>query len=368
MAEFALPAALLPVPAVAVDARRVEAANEAARHLWGDDVVGRPLTELFLDDEAVVRRLLRRFLRSPSPVPGAFRVVVDDETQVVPVLGCRLIGPTPRAGVRFEIEGRGWFAALTRTLDRMNVEAQRRREIEGELQTLLTTTVADLESTNAALRRFTSGVAHDLRSPLGAVAAFAELVHAHPELPEDLREVSDRIVRVAHRSADLVQDLLREALAAAGQDEPTTVHLDEVAEGVRTLLGDRLDGVELTTGTLTPVLGRPAALRQVVLNLVSNALLHGDARRVHLDAAREGDRVHVRVSDDGRGIPPAERERVLEEGVRLSETVGTGLGLAHCRRIVDGLGGAMWIDDDGAHPGATVHLLLPAAPSASTAP
>lgn len=357
---------LVPVPVLMVTSGLdVRHANAAARQHWGPDVVGRPLVQVLEDDEESLREVVRTLLRTSTPVPAGVRVREGaDGPSVAQVVGCRVADDPPTAAMRFDLERAGRFAALTETVDRMNAEIARRREVESQLQTLLTTTIADLESANAVLRRFAGGVAHDLKSPLATLAGFAEFVVTHGEALGDLQPVVERMQEVSRRAIGLVDDLLAEAMTVASSDAPVAVDVRDVLDEVRALLGDDLDGHRLTSSEDLPVVeARTGALRQVLLNLVVNAMVHhgpGGAA-IHVDASRDGSMWTIRVHDDGPGIATEDRERVFDEGVRLDErTPGTGYGLAHCRRIIEGLGGRLWFADPNGSAGAVACVSLPA--------
>ncbi len=363
MPEFTVPVSLVTAPVVVVDTDlAVLAANGAAEELWGPGVVETRLDTLVREPREELEALVLGFLRSPSPQPGGILVEQDGEVQRVRVVGCRAERARPLAAIRFDLDGAGRFTELTHTIDRMNGEIARRRQVEAELQSLLTTTVADLETANAALRRFAGGAAHDLRGPLSTLLGYAELARDHDDLPAEVDELVERMGRVARRGLDLVTDLLADAMAVAEHEAPEPVGVGEVLREVEDLLEDRLVGHELTAGSLPTVRARPAAVRQVLLNLVANAVVHHGPGRahVHLEAEDLGTAWVVRVIDDGPGIPAEDRDRVLEQGVRLGATTGAGYGLAHCRRIVEGLGGRLWFDDPQPGQGTVACVRLPA--------
>jgi CheY-like chemotaxis protein/anti-sigma regulatory factor (Ser/Thr protein kinase) len=110
------------------------------------------------------------------------------------------------------------------------------------------------------------------------------------------------------------------------------------------------------------------ALRQVLLNLVSNAIKFTATGHVRVAARRDGDRVEVRVVDTGAGVPASERERIFErfaqvESFRTRRAGGTGLGLAISRRLVRAMGGDLGVESE-VGVGSTFWFSLPAAPTA----
>jgi signal transduction histidine kinase len=115
------------------------------------------------------------------------------------------------------------------------------------------------------------------------------------------------------------------------------------------------------TGTNATVLGDRLALRRVIANLIDNALKYGRAAHVNLEAREQA--VLLTVDDEGPGIPPEQREAMLEPFVRLEtsrnrRTGGAGLGLAVVRNLVEAHGGAVRIDDAPAG-GARFTVSLP---------
>jgi signal transduction histidine kinase len=118
---------------------------------------------------------------------------------------------------------------------------------------------------------------------------------------------------------------------------------------------------------LPPAAADPDKVRQVIANLVDNAIKyspHGGAVDVALDHAEDGF-VRICVRDEGLGIPPREQERVFEKFYRLDPNLtlgvgGTGLGLHISRELVERMGGRIWLDPDSAR-GSTFAFELPVA-------
>jgi signal transduction histidine kinase len=123
--------------------------------------------------------------------------------------------------------------------------------------------------------------------------------------------------------------------------------------------------VRVAPGSAQWTAGDPAALRQVLDNLVANGVRHA-ASRVTLAVSRSADRVIVTVADDGPGIPPADRSRVFDRFTRLDDartrdSGGAGLGLAIVRELVRLHGGTVTLGD--ASPGLRVAISLPPTPA-----
>jgi len=195
-------------------------------------------------------------------------------------------------------------------------------------------------------RRFTADASHELRTPVTAIVGHAQYLlrrtNPRPEQADSLHVIQ----REGERMAKLVHDLLELARADAGfqvQREP--MNLVEVLEAVRDELAP-LGNAKIVVDCAVPLLeveGDPARLKQVVLNLVQNALDAG-ARTVTMQLERDGREVRLEVLDDGPGIPADALPHVFErfyrvDGARSTRGNGSGLGLAIVRWIVQQHGG-----------------------------
>lgn len=223
-------------------------------------------------------------------------------------------------------------------------------------------TLAALEQSSERQRRFVADAAHELRSPIASLRTQLEVAQAHPHLLEVDGLIADS-VRLEHLAADL---LLLARLDAGERPRREPVDLAElVREELEHRAGDahpvRSDLPDLPA----PTLGSRIQIARVLGNLVDNAQRHA-AAAVRVTVRRSGGTVVLEVSDDGRGIPVADRERVFQRFVRLDDARsrdegGAGLGLAIVRDVVDRHGGEIRVDD-GPAGGARFTVVFPAAP------
>lgn len=221
-------------------------------------------------------------------------------------------------------------------------------------------TLTALEASVERQRRFVADASHELRSPIASLRTQLEVGVAHPELLDVPGAVVDT-VRLQQLAADL---LLLARLDAGEQAGRTRLDLAAlVREEVSQRSADRIpvrpevrDGVE--------VAGSRSQLARVLGNLLDNAQRHA-AGEIRATVRRDGGQVVLAVSDDGAGVPEAERERIFERFVRLDDARsrddgGAGLGLAIARDVAHRHGGTLEVGRAEAG-GALFELRLPAA-------
>jgi signal transduction histidine kinase len=245
---------------------------------------------------------------------------------------------------------------------------------QDEVYWLAVTLNAMLDRIDTATQRqrtFVGDAAHELRSPLASLRVQLEVAkRLGPE--EDLPRLVDDVLVDVDRLDRLVEDLLSMArLSEAGGHLPRRdrVELDRVLrELVATYASARVP-VVLDEAMPARVIGDPEALRRVAVNLIDNATRFARTSvHVTLEQRMLGSRpaVTLLVSDDGPGVPPAERERVFDRFYRVQasrsrDSGGTGLGLAIVRDVVRAHGGTVWLTSNPTGRGAQVVVTLPAA-------
>jgi two-component system sensor histidine kinase BaeS len=193
---------------------------------------------------------------------------------------------------------------------------------------------------------------HEVRSPVAALGALAETA------AESRGDALPTLVRLALAACRAIERIVMDVAIASVRFEPVDVSAlvrDAVA-------AQRVRGADVAAivddGLLTD--GDPVRLRQVIDNLIANALVHGGSSEVTVHAARSDDAVDVVVSDTGPGIPADQLDRVFDAGVRLDTGVpGSGLGLALARAIAEAHGGSLTARSAPGQ-GAVFSLALPA--------
>jgi signal transduction histidine kinase len=227
---------------------------------------------------------------------------------------------------------------------------------------------AELARSNAELDQFASIASHDLQEPLRKVRTFTERVR---EIDADT--LSDRgldYLQRANASAERMQRLIEDLLVfsrVAMQTRPfAPVDLGQVAREVLEDLDDlmRRSGARVTVGALPTINADAAQMRQLMQNLISNALKfrrEGIAPEVEIAATTDGDWVTLVVRDNGIGFEPQYSRRIFRVFERLhgrGAYPGTGIGLALCRKIADRHGGSVQADSVVGQ-GSTFTIRLP---------
>lgn len=221
---------------------------------------------------------------------------------------------------------------------------------------------------------FVATVSHELRTPLAAIYGAALTLRRDDVRLEDSqrRGLLDVVASEADRLARIVNDILWASRLDSGQMGIAIESCDaaalakQVVEALRSHAPERIELVVEAADGVPPVAADPDKLRQVLTNLVDNAVKYSpDGGRVRVAVLPHDGRVRFRVQDEGLGIPPAEQGRIFEKFFRLDPNLtrgvgGTGLGLYICRELVNRMHGRIWIASDG-NRGSTFTVELPSA-------
>lgn len=243
-------------------------------------------------------------------------------------------------------------------------------DITKELETeeKLRRTLAELERSNAELEQIAYVASHDLKEPLRVIAGYLELLERRYEgqLDEAARSYIRHAVDGAERMRTLINHILDYARLNRAPGPQVTVNASllvrQAHENLRSLIEER--HALVTLDPLPDIRTTPARMVQVFQNLIDNAVRYcsADVPRVSVRAVRRGPDWVFLVTDNGIGIPAELRDRVFILFQRLhtqEESQGSGIGLSTCRKIVEGFGGRMWIEESSPGRGTTFAFSVP---------
>jgi len=228
------------------------------------------------------------------------------------------------------------------------------------------------EAANEAKSRFLATVSHEIRTPLNGVLGLAQLL-SMTRLEAEQASYVDSIRDCARALAQLVDDILDFSKIEIGRLElrQEEFALAPLVEGVVELLAPRAQGKGLEIASHIAadaperIVGDPARLRQVLINLAGNAVNFTQAGGVGVSVAPAGEgSLRIVIEDTGPGIAPAARAKIFEEFVQAEPVAtrasgGAGLGLAIARRLVASMGGALALEASS-ESGSRFAFALPA--------
>ncbi len=323
----------------------VNAAASVILGLGRDQVVGRRIDQMVFRSHQVdgARSALRTYLDGDGPAPTDQRYEATTVSHDGRHLTLEVVLWTVVA------EGVASFHVLL-------TDITQRTEAERELK-----------RANDDLTNFSAAMAHDLRTPLTVVKGFAGLLGSRVDDPELLGWVR-RVLGAADRGSRLIDDIL--AFAQVGRDEVRSevVDLEELARDLaEDLAATHPRPHQLKVLAIPPVLGDPRLLSQLLSNLLGNSLKYVAADReveILVDAVHDPDEAWpvLRVSDNGDQIAdPSGIFEMFNRGAPHDQVVGSGVGLAVCRRIAELHGGRIWLEE-APSGGPRFCVLLPAVP------
>ncbi len=314
---------------------------------------GRSTCTVLVAETMVKRERLARDLLLQSILP---ELLIAAATLLIVWFGVKR-GLRPLARLSEEIKARS--AGDLRPIDAAGAPEET-RPLVGALNGLLD----EVSAASRKQQRFLADAAHQLRTPLAGLQAHAELALAQP-LPEPSRAQVERVHQATIRTGRLANQLLALARAEPGvRISLAPLDLKSLVEGeadawVHQALARDIDfGFELEAAQIQ---GDAFLLREALANLVHNALEYSQrGARVTVRTGRRERAAFIEVEDDGPGIAPAERGRVLERFYRVPGTSGTGsgLGLAIVREIASSHGASIAITDS-ASGGCRVAITFP---------
>jgi signal transduction histidine kinase len=325
------------------------------------ELVGRPLLDVYPelrggDGEEALRRALsgqtvvlsQRFHRYLLPLPAGPGLEpferMQQSARLVPLL-------------RDDAQVDGVLVLIQDVTERVAREEELRQAMQR------------VEEASSAKSRFLAAMSHELRTPLSAVVGYVSILEgelAGPITAEQRRQLG-RIKASANHVTSIIDEILTFSRVEAGKE---SLHLEDcdaaqLARDAAALLEPQADqkglALEVTLPERTPLRTDTTKVRQILVNLLGNAVKFTDEGVVALAMSCESDRVIFRVRDTGPGISPDDLERVFEPFTQVEQSYrrgGTGLGLPVSRKLAHLLGGDIELESLPGQ-GSTFTLWLP---------
>jgi signal transduction histidine kinase len=257
---------------------------------------------------------------------------------------------------------------VERATVKLRSDLEHRRQVENHLR-----------ERERELQAFAGIVAHDLKAPLNTVAGYSAILNADyaAQLPADVRKYLDKMTQSTERMRDLIDDLLNYASA---RDSTLDKRLIDLGGLVDQVVAGRIDGLSdpprIERGELPTVQADPILLRQVIDNLIGNAMKYcrtGVTPQIAITSQLTTSSCRIEVLDQGIGIGIGDQLTIFDAFRRAQnseEIPGTGLGLAICKRVIERHDGQIGVISE---PGAGSRFwftlpLPPPGPSAALAP
>lgn len=215
-----------------------------------------------------------------------------------------------------------------------------------------------------------TGLAHELKSPLGSIQSSLEILMNEESKKAPNRAKVFEYLHLIQRNAERMELFTNDLLKAAQIQENTFVIeksmtdlqplTEEIIQQHRPIADGKKISIHFKAGEIPLLEVDAKKIQQVMSNILSNALKYTEKGAVNVTLRKEADRVICQTQDSGRGLPPSEIEKIFERFYQGKHRVkGAGLGLAIAKAWVEAHGGKIWAESEGEGKGTTISFTLP---------
>jgi signal transduction histidine kinase len=223
-----------------------------------------------------------------------------------------------------------------------------------------------LENVNRELEAFSYSVSHDLRAPLRIITGYTTMLEEkfQGQLDDETKRITHVIKSNAYRMGQLIDDLLDFARVSRENIVKTKIETNKMVEEIIAALNPKDKDIQWNIGTLEPVAGDVNMIKQVWINLISNAIKYSRKQEqpvIETGSFNDGNEVVFFVKDNGAGFNEKYKDKLFKVFQRLhsaTEFEGSGVGLAIVEKIVSKHGGRVWAES-AVNQGASFYFSLP---------
>jgi PAS domain S-box-containing protein len=329
------------------------------------EITGKHFSSFFAPEDVaqgVPQEVLRRADREGQVLNEGWRVRKD---------GRRFWSQGVITALRDEAGNLRGFSKIAHDITQQKQAEEKIRQLNEELEQRVNSRTAQLEAANKELEAFSYSVSHDLRSPLRHIAGYVEILQneAAAKLDESSRKYLQTIADSAKNLGTLIDALLAFSRMGRSEMRQQRVKLAALVEEARQELSHDLEGrnIDWHIGALPEAQGDPLMLRQVIINLVSNALKYTRQRaqaKIEIGATDAENEILFFIRDNGVGFDMKYKDKLFGVFQRLhpaNQFEGIGIGLANVRRIVHRHGGRTGAVGK-VNEGATFYFSIPKIP------